>query len=135
MARRASNITIDLERLIIGCIKSVRDKISWDTVINEIFNQVGERYTEQALRKHQTIADAYRVQRALLTNGRVALKSKQKQAADVDRLVNLEFENKRLVEENERYRCMFVIWAHNAYSKNGLTEDDLNEPIVVSASE
>lgn len=133
MAKRSSNITEDREKKIIEHIKSIRDKISWKIVIQLLQKEFGELYVEQGLRNHKKIVDAYRTQRTILTKNRLASNAKQKQACNVELLIELQLKNEQLKKENEAYAAKFVVWAHNAYSKNGLTELELNEPIIKSA--
>lgn len=133
MAKRSANITKERENDIVEKIKGVRDKISWKILIDILAEEYGETYVEQGLRKHQLIADAYITQRAILTKSRVASKYKEKQASNGERLIKIELENEMLKKENTEYAAKFVLWAHNAYSKHGLTEADLNEPIIKAA--
>ena len=125
MIRRASNITEKIIEDILKVINSFSEKISWGVVLEKVANEVGERYTEQGLRKHQKIADAYSVKKVLLAKQRELGGGRTAQTAIARRILALEAENSLLKEENRRLSEKFAVWAHNA-AGNGLTEDVLN---------
>lgn len=128
MNRRASNLTESLERKVVVVINSFSEKISWSAVIKEIERQLGERYTEQGLRKHSDIADAFRVKKMLLAKESALSANKKVRSATAKRILELEAENATLKEINNRLMERFAVWAHNA-AGHKLTESDLSEPI------
>lgn len=130
MNKRASNITPELSNRIIRLIESFSESISWNSVIEKIKKETGEHYTEQGLRKHKAIAEAFRIKKVKLAKQRELSGNKQYRIATANKLLELEAENAILKEQNERLKEKFVIWAHNAASRN-VTEEQLNEPIEV----
>lgn len=128
MNRRSSNITEDFRQKIVAVIESFTEEVSWKLVIEKIRREFGERYTEQGLRKHELIADAYRVRKVLLAKQKELRGSKKTHTATAKKILFLETENASLREENRRLLEKFVVWAHNA-AGNNMTEQDLDEPI------
>lgn len=132
MSKRASNITPGLSDRIINLIDSLSEEINWNLLIKKIKDDTGEHYTEQGLRKHKAIADAFRVMKLKLAKKRELIGDKRYHTATVNKLLQLEAENALLKEQNNKLKAKFVIWAHNASSKN-ITEKQLNETIEVQS--
>ena len=128
MNRRSSNITDERRRTIASVIESFTEEISWHLVLEKIEKDIGERYTEQGLRKHELIAEAYRVKKVLLAKESELRGNKKTHIATAKKILSLEAENALLREENRRLTEKFVVWAFNA-AGNGMTEMELNEPI------
>lgn len=133
MSKRASNITPDLKQRIIQLIESFSGEISWRLVIAKVEKETGEKYTEQGLRKHEQIAESYRVKKVLLAKQRELGGNKKYREATAKRLLELEAENALLREQNNRLLEKFVLWAHNAAEQN-LTEEQLNESLTVQSA-
>lgn len=132
MTKRASNITPELRHRIIQLIASFSGEISWHLVIAKIEKETGERYTEQGLRKHEQIAESYRVKKVLLAKQRELGGNKKYREATAKKLLELEAENALLREQNNRLLEKFVLWAHNAAEKE-MTEKQLNESVTVQS--
>lgn len=130
MSKRASNITPELGQRIVQLIDSFAEEISWGLVIAKIEKEIGQRYTEQGLRKHELIAQSYRVKKVLLAKQKELGGNKKYRVATAKRLLELEAENAILREQNNRLNEKFVLWAHNA-AVNNLTEVQLNESLTV----
>lgn len=130
--KRASNITDVLERRIVALIESIPEKISWAIVIALVSRELGQQYTEQGLRKHVIIADAYRVRKTLLAKQRTLRGGRRLQEATAKKIIELERFNERLLKENNQLIERFVVWSHNAASLHNMTESELDEPISVA---
>lgn len=133
MNKRAGNITPELRQRIIQLINTFSEEISWRLVIAKIEKETGERYTEQGLRKHDLIAEAYRVRRVLWAKQQKLRGNKKYRDVTAKRLLELEAENALLRAENNCLLERFILWAHNASSK-GMTEAELNESIAVQST-
>ena len=68
MSKRAPNITPEISQRIIQVIDSFTEEISWGLVITKIEKDLGQRYTEQGLRKHEFIVQSYRVRKSCWQN-------------------------------------------------------------------
>ena len=134
MSKRARNITPELGRRIIQLIDSFAEEISWSLVLAKIEKEIGQRYTEQGLRKHELIVQSYRVKKVLLAKQNELGGNKKYRVATARKLIELEAENAILREENNRLLEKFVVWACNASTFN-VTEVQLNESIVVQSPE
>lgn len=132
MSKRASNITPELGQRIVQLIDSFSEEISWGLVIAKIEKEIGQRYTEQGLRKHELIAQSYRVKKVLLAKQKELGGNKKYREATAKRLLELEAENALLIEQNNRLIEKFVLWAHNA-AANNITEAQLNESLTVQS--
>jgi hypothetical protein len=132
MNKRASNITPELGQRIVQIIDAFSEEISWGLVIAKIDKEIGQRYTEQGLRKHELIAQSYRVKKVLLAKQKELGGNKKYRVATAKRLLELEAENVLLKEQNNRLIEKFVLWAHNA-TGNNVTEDQLNESLTVQS--
>ncbi len=133
MIKRASNITPELRQRIIQLIESFSGEISWNLLIAKVEKETGERYTEQGLRRHEQIAESYRVKKVLLAKQRELGGNKKYREATAKRLLELEAENAVLRAQNNRLQEKFVLWAHNA-AEGGLSEDKLNESLTVQST-
>ena len=132
MSKRAPNITPELCQRIIQIIDSFSEEISWELVIAKIEKDIGQRYTEQGLRKHELILQSFRVRKMLLAKQNELGGNKKYRVATAKRLLELEAENALLKELNNNLTEKFVLWAHNA-AANNLTEDQLNESLTVQS--
>jgi hypothetical protein len=131
VAKRAVNISIEMEYQIVAVIESISDKISWAVVIEHVDKALKQRYTEQGLRKHKKIADAYHVKSLILAKKRSFRGSRRSQDATARRIVELELQVERLEATNNLLLSKFAVWSYNAATKHNMGEVDLNEPIVV----
>ena len=132
MSKRAPNITPEISQRIIQVIDSFTEEISWGLVITKIEKDLGQRYTEQGLRKHEFIVQSYRVKKVLLAKQKELGGNKKYRVATAKRLLELEAENALLKELNNNLTEKFVLWAHNS-AANNLTEDQLNETLTVQS--
>lgn len=132
MSKRAPNITPEISQRIIQMIDSFNEEISWELVIAKIEKDIGQRYTEQGLRKHELILQSFRVRKVLLAKQKELGGNKKYRVATAKRLLELEAENALLIELNNNLTEKFVLWAHNA-TANNLTEDQLNESMTVQS--
>ena len=132
MSKRSSNITPEIAKLIVQLIASFSEQISWGLVIAKIEKEIGQRYTEQGLRKHELIAQSYRVRKVLLAKQKELGGNKQYRIATAKQLLELEAENEVLRGQNNRLIEQFVLWAHNA-AANNVTEDQLNETMTIQS--
>lgn len=105
-------------------------KLTWVLLIDAIELRMCNRYTRQALYKHERIRHAFDSQKKNLsgtTNNVKRVASPELQVA-LERIARLESENKRLESENEHLLEQFVCWAYNAHVR-GLDKEYLNQPL------
>lgn len=130
MIRRSSNLTEERKAKILGYIESFSVKISWGLLIRMIESEVGERYTEQGLRKHRQIADAYRFKKVILSKQMEFQVNRGVLSSDAKTIIDLKAENFMLRKINQQLLEKFSVWAHNAVG-NGLTEEILNKSVEI----
>lgn len=131
MAKKRSKNLGDAEiKQIAEILDGWSDKLTWDLLIDEIWLRMFNRYTRQALHKHERIRHAFELRRKNLAvegRGKHRVASPQLQIA-LDRIARLEAENRRLESESNRILEQFARWAYNAYSR-GLDHEFLNRPL------
>lgn len=106
------------------------DKLSWELLIEAIELRMFNRYTRQALYKHERIRHAFELRKNELSGGRKDVKrvaSPQLQLA-LERIARLDAENRRLEAENNNLLEQFARWAYNAHTR-GLDHDFLNRAL------
>lgn len=130
MVRRSKNLDDKLIQEIVEILDGWSDPLTWDALVDTVYRRTGQRYTRQALNKHDRIKQAF-------THRKNALASRQdvdRKVKDpvlqltMDRLARVESENERLKRENAALLEQFVRWTYNAGLK-GLTLDVLNQPL------
>lgn len=127
---RAENLTDELIEKIVRILDGWSEKLTWNKLIDEIEFRTKNKYTRQALAKHQRIKDAYN-----LTKNRVSdvVKELPNMSSEVVALIQkvkrLEAENDRLNFENETLLAQFARWAYNAHSK-GVTKEMLDKHLT-----
>jgi len=127
---RSENLTDELIEVVVKILDGWSGKLTWNKLIDEVELRTKNRYTRQALSKHQRIKDAYN-----LTKDRVSTTSKEysnmstEVAALIQKIKRLEAENDRLHFENEALLAQFAKWAYNAHSK-GVTKEMLDKPLT-----
>jgi hypothetical protein len=128
MAQKRSKNLGDAEiKKIVEILDGWSGKLSWDLLIDAIELRMFNRYTRQALHKHERIRHAFDIRKKDLSGkggGVRRVESPQLQIA-LDRIARLEAENKRLESENNQLLEQFARWAYNAHTR-GLDHDFLN---------
>lgn len=131
MAQKRSRNLGDAEiKQITEILDGWSGKLSWDLLIEAIELRMFNRYTRQALHKHERIRHAFNIKKVVLLGRGGDVKravSPQLQIA-FDRIARLEAENHRLESENNQLLEQFARWAYNAYTR-GLDHDFLNRPL------
>lgn len=104
------------------------EKFTWEKICVEAADVVGKKPTRQSLNSHKSIKQAYdsRKKGIKAVGIRKPLSANQQMASD--RIKNLESKISRLTMHNDNLLEKFTVWQYNAY-KNGLTPDQLNEPL------
>jgi len=104
-------------------------KLTWELLIDAIEMRMHNRYTRQALHKHERIRHACDLRKKNLSEevGGRRVTSPELQAT-LDRMARLEAESGRLESENQRLLEQFVRWAYNAHCR-GLDHEFLNRPL------
>lgn len=130
MVHRSRNLDDQLIRNIVEILDGWSDNLTWDGLVEAIDRRTGQRYTRQALHKHERIKQAFSLRKKSLTEGRgVAGKdSDPVLKMTLERLSRIEAENERLKKENAALLEQFVRWTYNAGLK-GLTIKVLNSPL------
>lgn len=128
--KRSKNLGDAEIRQIAEILDGWSGKLTWDLLIDAIELRMFNRYTRQALYKHERIRHAVELRKSDLSRGekgatRVA--SPQLQIA-LDRIARLDVENRRLESENNLLLEQFARWAYNAHTR-GLGHDFFNRPL------
>ncbi len=130
MGQRSKNLNDQLIRQIVEILDGWSDDLTWEGLVEAVDRRIGQRYTRQALHKHERIKQAFALRKATLGSER----GKVRKVADpvlqltLDRLARIEAEKERLKRENAALLEQFVRWTYNAGLK-GLTLDVLNQPL------
>lgn len=127
--KRAKNLTDADIKHIVEILDGWSGKLSWELLIDAIELRLFNRYTRQALFKHERLRNAYELQKKnpSLVGNQGKTNSPELQMA-LDRIARLEAENRRLEAENEHLLEQFVRWAYNAHTR-GLDKDFLSKPL------
>jgi hypothetical protein len=126
MARHLSDGNI---KAICEMLDGWRGPLTWETLVVGVEGLLGQRYTRQALNKHERIRNAYSVRKALAREeaGGPVRGSVEHQVYQ-ERITRLEGELARLRAENGRLLEQFAVWTYNA-AIHGLDIQDLNRPM------
>lgn len=131
MAQKRSKNIGDAEiKQIVEILDGWSGKLSWELLIDAIELRMFNRYTRQALYKHERIRHAFDIRKTELAGsggGVRKVESPQLQIA-LDRIARLEAENRRLESENNQLLEQFARWAYNAHTR-GLDHDFLNRSL------
>jgi uncharacterized protein (UPF0335 family) len=128
--KRSKNLGDDEIKQIVEILDGWFDKLSWELLIDAIELRMFNRYTRQALYKHERIRHAFELKKNELSGGGTDTKrvaSPQLQIA-LDRIARLEAENRRLESENNMLLEQYARWAYNAHTR-GLDHEFLNRPL------
>jgi hypothetical protein len=128
--QRAKNLGDAEIKQIVEILDGWSGKLTWELLIDAIELRMHNRYTRQALHKHERIHHAFDLQKKNLSGKAGEIKhvaSPELQAA-LERIARLEGENRRLESENQRLLEQFVRWAYNAHTR-GLDHDFLNRSL------
>ena len=129
--QRAKNLSSEDVRKIVELINAWTERLTWDRLIDKLFRSLYQKYTRQALAKHDVISRAFAAkQKALRVPGPAgkvfADPVKKVEAEKLERLKN---EIKSLEQIIASYEEKFVIWATNA-KLHGMTDKELNKPLI-----
>ena len=130
MTRCSKNLDNQLILQIVEILDGWSDELTWEGLVDAVDRRIGQRYTRQALHKHERIKQAFTLRKAALGSDR----GNVRKVADpvlqltLERLARIEAENERLKRENAALLEQFVRWTYNAGLK-GLTFDVLNLPL------
>ena len=128
--QRARNLDDAGIKDIVEILDGWSEKLTWDLFIEAINFRTHNKYTRQALHKHERIKNAFELCKARLADGDVAIRnarSPELQKA-LERIARIEAENKRLESENNQLLEQFVRWSYNAYTR-GLDSEFLSQPL------
>ena len=130
MVQRSKNLDDQLIREIVELLDGWSNDLTWDGLVEAVDRRLGQRYTRQALNRHERIKQAFTVRKMALASGRGAVKKVADPVLQLslDRLARVEAEKERLKRENAALLEQFVRWTYNAGLK-GLTLDVLNQPL------
>ncbi|MCC2682702.1 MAG: hypothetical protein K0S36_2266 [Nitrosospira multiformis] len=128
--KRSKNLGDAEIKQIVEILDGWSGKLSWELLINAIELRMFNRYTRQALFKHERIRNAFDLKKSNPAKGKGEIRrvaSPELQMA-LERIAKLEAENKRLESENNHLLEQFARWAYNAHTR-GLDNDFLNRPL------
>lgn len=127
---RSENLTDETIEKIVKIFDGWSGKLTWNKLIDEIELRTKNRYTRQALAKHQRIKDAYDLTKDRVSGDVKELPNMSSEvAALMQKVKRLEAENDRLNFENDTLLAQFAKWAYNAHSK-GVTKEMLDKPLT-----
>jgi hypothetical protein len=129
--RRAKNLDAQDIKRIVEILDGWSEKLTWDLFIDAIEMRLFNRYSRQALFKHERIRNAFELRKKNLfsRDGTDSRTLSLTQKASNDQIARLQAENARLELENNRLLEQFARWAYNARSR-GLDLDFLNRPLT-----
>ncbi len=125
--KRAKNLGDADIKLIVEILDGWSGKLTWELLIDAIQLRMHNRYTRQALSKHERIRHAFDLIKKSDEVSVRQVSSPELQMA-LERIARLETENRRLESENNRLLEQFVLWAYNAHTR-GLDHIFLDRPI------
>lgn len=128
--KRSKNLGDAEIKQIVEILDGWSEKLTWELLIDAIELRMYNRYTRQALYKHERIRHAFDIRKNELSERGGAVRkveSPQLQIA-LDRIARLEAENRRLESENNHLLEQFARWAYNAHTR-GLDHDFLNRAL------
>lgn len=128
--KRSKNLGDAEIKQIVEILDGWSEKLTWELLIDAIELRMYNRYTRQALYKHERIRHAFDIRKNELSErggGVRKVESPQLQIA-LDRIARLEAENRRLESENNHLLEQFARWAYNAHTR-GLDHDFLNRAL------
>lgn len=131
MAQKRSKNLGDAEiKQIVEILDGWSGKLSWELLIDAIELRVFNRYTRQALFKHERIRHAFDLQKSnpVKDQGKARRVGSPELQIALERIAKLEAENKRLESENNHLLEQFARWAYNAHTR-GLDNEFLNRPL------
>ncbi len=129
--RRAKNLGDAEIKQIAEILDGWSGKLTWELLISAIELRCYNRYTRQALHKHERIHHAFEVTKQRLNDGDPTTSKKMASPAlqaALERIARLEAENKRLESENNRLLEQFARWAYNAHIR-GLDQEFLSRAL------
>ncbi|WP_232683451.1 hypothetical protein [Pseudomonas aeruginosa] len=128
--RRSKNLGDGDIKQIVEILDGWSGRLSWDLLIDAIEIRMFNRYTRQALSKHERIRHAFELRkldiRDELNSGEHVVSSPLQAAQE--HIARLETENRRLEAENNQLLEQFARWAYNANAR-GLDFDFLNRAL------
>lgn len=131
MAQKRSKNLDDADIMrIVEILDGWSGKLTWELLIDAVELRMHNRYTRQALHKHERVRHAFDLQKKNLPvqDGGIKRVSSPELRVFLERVARLEAENRRLESENERLLEQFVRWAYNAYTR-GLDKHFLNQSL------
>jgi len=130
MVQRSKNLDDQSIRKIVEILDGWSEDLTWDGLVEVVDRRLGQRYSRQALHKHERIKQAFTTRKTALASGRGVAKKVADPVLQMslDRLARVEAENERLKRESAALLEQFVRWTYNAGLK-GLTLDVLNLPL------
>src|SRR2546429_9472494 len=113
--KRAKNLTDADIKQIVEILDGWSGKLTWELLIDAIELPMHNRYTRQALHKHERIRHAIDLQKKSLSGNDGEIRRVISPALQValERIARLEAANWRLQSENERLLEQFVRRAYN----------------------
>ena len=128
--KRAKNLTDANIKQIVEILDGWSGKLSWNLLIDAIELRLFNRYSRQALFKHERIRNAYELRKKNPSHNKEYNETKSPELkVALDRIARLEAENRRLESENEHLLEQFARWAYNAHTR-GLDKAFLNQPLT-----
>ena len=128
---RAKNLGDAEIKQIAEILDGWSEKLTWELLIDDIELRLHNRYTRQALHKHERIRHAFELTKKRLgetTHGEVRHVASPELQIALERIARLEAENRRLESENNQLLEQFIRWAYNAHTR-GLDKDFLSRAL------
>lgn len=131
MTKRAKNLSDTDVTTIIAILDGWSDKLTWELLLTAIEVRLHQKYTRQALSKHERVLHAFQLRKTNVTESgstarRVASSPELELA--LQRITRLESENARLEVERANFLEQFARWAYHAHSR-GLSIEMLSAPL------
>ena len=100
MVQRSKNLDDQLIRGIVEILDGWSEDLTWDGLVEAVDRRLGQRYTRQALHRHERIKQAFTARKTALAGGQAGVRKTADPVLQLtlDRLARVEAENEGVSE-------------------------------------
>ena len=131
IVRRSKKINKLIMQTVLNILDGWSGRLTWSLLIDAVARKTYQQYTRQTLADHREIQLAFRLTKERLLVHKVGTKTLYSPGEIIESQRNqaLRAENERLKAEMEYMQEKFNRWAVNAFTRKGMTEEMLDEPL------
>jgi cell division protein FtsB len=131
IVRRSKKINQLIMQTVLRILDSWSGRLTWNLLIDAVAKKTYQHYTRQTLADHREIQLAFQLTKERLSVHKVGEKIlySPEDIIESQRNQALRAENERLKAEIENMQEKFNRWAVNAFTRKGMTEEMLDEPL------